>query len=84
MEPLRVAVVGAGAMANRVHYPSLAGMADVNLVAICDLDARRLEETAERYGVRGRYQDYRRMADETMPDAVYVIGPPHLMYDVWV
>lgn len=81
---VRVAMIGAGKMANRVHYPSLASFADVELVAVCDLDPDRLTETADAYRIAGRYADYRAMIAQTEPDAVYAIGPPHLLYDVWV
>ena len=80
----RVAMVGAGGMANRVHYPSLAGFADVEIAAICDLDPARLTATANTYAIAGRYSDYQRMVAEVAPDAVYVIGPPHSMFDIWV
>jgi len=83
VKPLRVAVVGCGSMANRAHYPSLASFADVTIAAACDLDTARLQETADRYGIAGRYSDYRKMAEEVAPDAIYVIGPPHLLFDVW-
>lgn len=79
----RIAMIGAGGMANRVHYPSLASFADVEIAAICDLDAQRLQTTADKYGVEHRYSDYRKMVDAVAPDAVYVIGPPHFMYDIW-
>jgi len=82
-QSIRVAMIGAGSMANRVHYPSLASFEDVNMAAICDIDEDRLHETADRYGVDKRYTDYRKMAQEIAPDAVYAIGPPHIMYDVW-
>jgi predicted dehydrogenase len=80
---VRVALIGAGSMANRVHYPSLASFDDVNMAAICDIDEDRLHETADRYGVDKRYTDFRKMAQDVAPDAVYAIGPPHIMYDVW-
>ena len=80
----RVAMVGAGGMANRVHYPSLAAFADVELAAICDVDADRLHTTADRYGIEARFDDYRQMVEQVAPDAVYVIGPPHVMFDIWV
>ena len=79
----RVAIIGAGGMANRVHYPSLTSFDDVEIAAICDLDAERLNTTADKYGVDKRYQSYTKMVDEVAPDAVYAIGPPHIMYDVW-
>ena len=81
---VRVAMVGAGGMANTVHYPSLASFADVEMVAICDLDSARMNVTADKYGIDRRYSDYKKMVEETAPDAVYVIGQPHLMYDLWM
>ena len=80
---VRVAMIGAGRMANSVHYPSLASFADVEIAAICDIDAGRLQATADKYGVERRYLDYRRMVAEVAPDAVYVIGQPHIMFDIW-
>lgn len=87
MEPkskVRVAMIGAGSMANTVHYPSLASFDDVEIAAICDLDPQRLQNTADKYGVQGRYGDYRKMVEMVAPDAVYAIGPPHIMYDIWI
>lgn len=80
---LRVAMIGAGGMANAVHYPSLASFPDVQIAAICDLDPERLRRTADRYGVESRHVDYRSMVESMAPDAVYAIGQPHLMYDIW-
>ena len=37
-----------------------------------------------KYGVAKRYKNYRQMIDEIAPDGVYVIGPPHHMYDIWL
>jgi len=81
---IRVAMIGAGGMANSAHYPSLASFADVEIAAICDIDAGRLNATADKYGVERRYGDFRKMIAEIAPDAVYAIGQPHIMYDVWM
>ncbi|HVB96383.1 MAG TPA: Gfo/Idh/MocA family oxidoreductase [Chloroflexota bacterium] len=81
---LRVAVVGAGHMANRVHFPSLASFSDVTIAGVCDLDPERLQQTADQFQIEKRYRDYRQMVEEIAPDAIYVIGQPHYMYDVWV
>jgi len=82
--PVRIAMVGAGEMANRVHYPSLASFDDVQFVGICDIDEQRLEATADAYGIDDRFGDFQRMIREVQPDGVYVIGQPHIMYDLWV
>ncbi len=71
-------------MANRRHYPSLASFEDVEIVAACDIDKFRLHETSERWGIRQTFVDYREMVQSVQPDAVYAIGQPHLMYDIWL
>jgi len=84
----RVAMIGAGSRANQVIYPSVASLEDVEIAAICDIDKERLSRTAERYGVENRYgdsvTDYQRMIEQTRPDAVFCIGQPHIMYDIWL
>ena len=86
----RVCVIGAGSMANNVHYPSLASFDEVEISAIIDLDPKRVEDTGERFGVPTDRRfpvrlptDYRQVIESRRPDAVYVIGQPHLMYDLW-
>ncbi|TDF91213.1 Gfo/Idh/MocA family protein [Paenibacillus piri] len=81
---VRVAVIGAGRMANSVHYPSLASFDDVEIVGICDLFPGPLHETGDKYGIANRYADYRSMIEDMRPQAVYVIGQPHVMYDIWM
>jgi virulence factor len=81
---IRVAVVGAGNMANVVHYPSLASFEDVQIAGICDINAERLNATADKFGINNRYSDYKKMVAAVQPDAMYVIGQPHLLYDVWM
>ncbi len=83
MSKIRIAFVGAGELANMVHYPSLASFDDVIIDAICDIDKQRLNQTADKYSVEKRFNDYRKMVEKTAPDALYVIGPAHYMYDIW-
>ena len=81
---VRVAMIGAGSMANSVHYPSLASFADVQIAGVCDLDEEILAATADRYRIERRYTDFRRMVEEVAPDGVYAIGQPNIMFDVWI
>jgi len=83
LSPVRVAVVGAGGMANRVHYPSLADLDGVEIVGICDLDEQRMGATADKFGIERRFTRYQEMVDTVTPDAVYVIGQPEYMYSIW-
>ena len=79
----RIAMIGAGGVANGVHYPSLASFDDVEITAICDLNKERLNTTANTYKIENRYENYVKMIEDTTPDGIYVIGQPHYMYDIW-
>jgi len=37
MNKVKVALIGAGNMANNMHYPSLVEFEDVEIVGLCDL-----------------------------------------------
>ncbi|GIV15121.1 MAG: oxidoreductase [Armatimonadota bacterium] len=83
-EPVTIAFIGAGSHANYAHYPSLSEMDDVHIVAVCDLNPERASATAQRWNIPRTYTDYRRMLEETQPQAVYIILPPHQMFDIVV
>ncbi len=79
---VRVALIGAGGMANSVHYPSLASFDDVEMVGLCDIDEEKLAATAEKFGITSTYTDYHKMLDEKKPDACYVLMPPYHLFDL--
>lgn len=80
---VRVALIGAGVMANTYHYPSLASMPDVALVGISDLVEEKAHQTAARLAIpRERvYRDYRQMIADVRPQAVYALMPPQHLYE---
>ena len=82
MDKVKVALSGAGRMANAVHYPSLVSFEDVEIVGLCDLDAERLESTAKKFNISKTFSDYRQMLDETDAEAVYALMPPHVLFDI--
>ena len=82
MERIRVAVIGAGSLANKAHYPALAQLQDVELTGICDIDALKMRTTADRFCIPHCYLDYRQMLEDLELDAVYAIMPPHQLFDV--
>ena len=77
-------MVGAGGMANVAHYPSLAAMPDVEIVGIAELNADRLQTTADSYDIAGRYSDFRELVAREKPDAVYAIMPPQYLHNLVV
>lgn len=82
MEKVKVGIIGAGGLANSVHYPSLAEFDDAEIIAICDLDEARLKNTSEKFEIERTYKDYKKMVNDEDLDAVYIIMPPHHLFDL--
>ena len=80
MDKVNIALIGAGGMANGVHYPSLRECEDVNLVGLCDLVPSKLQATAERFEIDQTFTDYKQMLEKTSPDAVYILMPPQHLF----
>lgn len=76
---IKVAFIGAGEMANAVHYPSVAAIKEASMVAVCDLDVMRRETTAAKFGIPKTYSDHRQMLECEKIDAVYVIMSPRFV-----
>jgi len=76
MDKVRVAFIGGGGLANSMHYPSLSSMEDVEIVAIAEMNEERLQTTADKYEVEGRFTSHLEMLEKAEPDAVYCIMPP--------
>jgi len=75
--PVRIAVVGAGDIADKAHLPALREVAaDVRLVAGVDIDPDRLRRFADRWGIAGRYRDVPSMLAAEQPDLVILCTPP--------
>jgi hypothetical protein len=74
-EKLRIAIVGACGQGGS-NTDNVAGE---QLVALCDVDERRADETHKKYPQTKRYTDFRKMLDEldAQIDAVVVSTPDH-------
>lgn len=73
-EKLNVGVIGA----NGRGAANLHAVAETeNIVALCDVDAQRLGEAAEKHPSAARYADFRKMLDAEKLDAVLVSTPDH-------
>ncbi|MAG34902.1 MAG: dehydrogenase [Dehalococcoidia bacterium] len=80
-EQVRVAFIGAGSLASRYHYPSVASFPDVELAATSDLIEEKARDASERFGIPRVYTDYRQMLDDADPQVVYVIMPPQHLFE---
>ncbi len=74
MDKLRIAVVGAGAVAERVHLPGLALSPEAEVAILVDRSADRAAQMARLFGVSRVATDYRDIIGQV--DAA-IIGVPH-------
>lgn len=72
---LKVAVIGCGKIAERLHLPEFTRIPDVQVVALCDTRRKALTALADKYGIQARFTDYEKMLRETEVDAVSVCTP---------
>jgi len=71
--PVRVAILGTGAISRRHRDGWLAAGAEVN--AVCDVDGASLERAAREWGVERRYRDFTAMFDDGDIDVVSIAAP---------
>lgn len=77
-EPVRIGVVGAGAIAQLTHLPVLSKMRGVKLVAVCDNDRAKARALADRFGIEDAYNDIEDMLESDELAAVVIATPNHL------
>lgn len=70
---MKFCIVGMGTRGN-IFAKTLMQSAYAKLVAVADLDPKRVEETAKAYNAKG-YTDYRDMMETERPDAVVITTP---------
>jgi predicted dehydrogenase len=76
--PTRVAVIGAGAVVQIAHLPSLSARDDVTLVGICDIDRGKARALAARFRIGDVFDDIEECLQDSRPDVVLVATPNHL------
>jgi len=70
---LRVALIGAGQIAEKIHLPVLSQMKDkVELVSIADTAPEKAERLAGKFSIETTFQDYNEMLARVSSDAVWV------------
>jgi len=76
-EPLRVALVGCGAITQARHIPSLLKIRGVELVATCDKDEELAKRVAERCHSNKYYADLSQMLNREQLDVIDISTPPN-------
>ncbi len=76
MSRVRIAVVGTGWWATRVHLPALCADPRCRVVAAADADSARAMRAAAHFGVPRWYADHRALLGAEQLDGVVVATPP--------
>ena len=74
---INVGIIGCGGIAFGKHMPSLKKLADVRLVAFCDIDREKAERAAKEFGESSSktYTDYQELLKDNSIDVVHVCTP---------
>ena len=72
---VRIAVVGAGAIAQLTHIPVLSKLRGASLVALCDNDGAKARALADRFGVPDVFTDFEELLESDELDAVVITTP---------
>jgi len=77
-EPVRIGLIGAGAIVQVAHLPVLKKLKTVEVVAICDPDLPKARALAERFQIRDVFDDIEDLLGYEALDAVAICTPNHL------
>ena len=77
-EPVKVAVVGVGAIAQLTHLPVLTKARGVSVACLVDNDRAKARSLADRHGVRDVFTDIEDAIEDAEFDAAVVSTPNHL------
>ena len=72
-EKLNIGIIGATGRGGA----NMGGVASENIVALCDVDAKKLASAAEKYPQAKTYDDWRKLVDQKDLDAVVVSTTDH-------
>jgi predicted dehydrogenase len=77
-EPVRLGLIGAGAIVQVAHLPVLKKLRNVEVAAICDVDLPKARALAERFQIKDVFDDIEDLLDHEQIDAILVATPNHL------
>jgi predicted dehydrogenase len=85
MDIVKVAVIGAGAVARRIHLPYFKNNPSVRLEAVVDTDLKRAKSAAKKFGAGNCFSSFVELLDSRVKvDAISVCTPPRFHAEVAV
>jgi predicted dehydrogenase len=77
-QPIRVGIIGCGAIAQIAHLPILARVRGARITALCDIDGAKVRTLSERFSVPDYFTDIDELLDADVMDAAVIATPNHL------
>ena len=77
-DPVRIGLIGAGAVVQVAHMPVLKKLKSVELAAICDTDLPKARALATRFGIPDVFDDIEDLLGHERVDALLIATPNHL------
>jgi predicted dehydrogenase len=77
-DPIRIGLIGAGAVVQVAHMPVLKKLKQVELAAICDSDLPKARALATRFGIPDVFDDIEDLLAHERIDALLIATPNHL------
>lgn len=76
MTKTSIAIVGLGAVADRIHLPACRALPQLDVIAGCDPDAGARARMAQKFGIPRTYPGIDEMLAEVRPEIVLIGAPP--------
>jgi len=77
-DPIKLGIIGAGAITQVAHLPVLRKLKGVQVVGICDADLPKARALADRFQVRDTFADIEELLEYEQLDAIAICTPNHL------
>jgi myo-inositol 2-dehydrogenase/D-chiro-inositol 1-dehydrogenase len=83
LSKIKVGFIGCGSHSTENLYPCLRYFTDkIELAATCDIDEEKAKRNARLFGFNKWYKDYGQMIEGEGLDAVFIVGPPNIHYEI--
>lgn len=79
---MNVALVGTGTIAESNHLPILVSIPDVDVVAVCDSNEKRLSRVTEKFKIKNKFTHIDEMLKSTDADIIDITTPGYTHYDI--
>ena len=78
---LKIAILGAGHIANNFHIPAWKQNKECEVVSLCDKNLLKAKITAKKYNIKNIYNDFDIMLKKEKIDILNICTPPYLHFE---